>query len=135
MRESEEFEEAMLPKPTVTEEDGKKEIVETEIKTVTYTVGDGMGELEKRINSAKFGISHLDYVTEDAVAKIPLLNWVEEAKKEFPDTTEITQAFTMISNLFPESHAFSKRHLEKFMTKLREATIKWFMESADGEKQ
>jgi len=91
-----------------------------------------MGEFERRIQE------ELDRTVRVDSHKFNLDLFQElvlEAKKEFPDTTEITQAFTMISNLFPESHAFSKRHLEKFMTKLREATIKWFMESADGEKQ
>jgi len=86
-----------------------------------------MGELEKRID-LYFNIlkdeTYEDYIR-NCVIRAFIVGEVEEMKKEFPNTTEITQAFTMISNLFPESHGFSKRHLEKFLTQLKEATDKW----------
>lgn len=85
-----------------------------------------MGELQKRIYqilAKKQGL--MGYPTIRNLFETEMNKIIEEMRKEFPDPTEITQAFTMVSNLFPESHGFSKRHLEKFLRNLKEATVKW----------
>lgn len=82
-----------------------------------------MGELQKRINHAKFGISHLDYVTEHAVAKAPLLNWVEEMTKEFPSRRAFLESMKYIELSFEDGEI--KDFLKRTLKETKDTIKKW----------
>ena len=78
-----------------------------------------MGEFKKRIKKLMYEDKTIDDGND-------VLFIIDEAKQDIPNAKRIVEAKTMIEKLFPDSHGFSKRYVQKVLTDMWDARVKWF---------